>query len=220
MNDLRRPPPGPPAIIWALALIFVGFELAFQLSERQMLPWPNLRIETYIRLAFWDLYFEAVLDGREVPFEFWTSFLTYAFLHGGLMHLALNGAVFLGLGGMLANGMGAVRFLILFAVTSVAGALLFGLIAQAEGPLVGASGAIFGFFGALKSWEWRYIRATGAPANRFWGTIGGLVAINVVLAVAFPGEGSLAWEAHLGGFIAGFLIAPLLAPNAAGPSPI
>ena len=44
-------------------------------------------------------------------------------------------------------------------------------------------GAIFGFFGALKSWEGRYIRATGAPANRFWGTIGGLVAINVILAV-------------------------------------
>ena len=34
------------------------------------------------------------------------------------------------------------------------------------------------------------------------------------------GTGALAWEAHLGGFIAGFLVAPLLAPGAAGPSPI
>ena len=159
-------------------------------------------------------------DGREVPFEFWTSFLTYAFLHGGLMHLALNGAIILGLGGMLANGLGTARFLVLFAVTTIAGALVFALMTDSQGPLVGASGAIFGFFGALKRWEWRYIRETGAPANRFWGTIGGLVAINVLLAFAYPGDGALAWEAHLGGFVAGFLIAPLLAPHASGPSPI
>jgi len=203
-----------------MAIVFAGFEIVFTLSDAGVLPWPDLRWLVYVRLAFFDVYFERVRDGLAVPPEFWTSFLTHAFIHGGMLHLVLNGAIFLSLGGYLARGLGSVRFLALFAVTTVAGALTFALITDTQGPLVGASGALFGFIGALKRWEWRYIKMFGAPANRFWGTILGLTIMNVALALYYPGAGSLAWEAHLGGFVAGFLIAPVLAPRAAGPSPI
>ncbi len=212
--------PGPPALIWIMALVFAAFELAFQASDSGMLAVGDLRWEAYKKLAFFDIYFEAWRDGIPVPLEFWTSFLTHALLHGGLLHLAMNGAIFLGLGGMIANMIGAARFLILFAVTAIAGALVFALITDSQGPLVGASGAIFGFFGALKRWEWRWLLLTGASKRRFWGTIGGLAALNLMLALFYPGEGAVAWEAHLGGFVAGFLIAPLLAPGRAGPSPV
>lgn len=217
---VRRGPPGPPPVVWAMTALFAGFEIAFQLADEGILPWPDLRFEVYVRMAFWDIYFEEALAGRAVPPEFWSSFLTHGLLHGSMVHLLMNGVIFLSVGGMLANGLGAVRFVALFAVTAMTGALFFGVIADTQGPLVGASGAIFGFFGALKRWEWRYIRETGAPANRFWGTIGALILLNVVLFFFMPGEGSLAWEAHLGGFVAGFLVAPVLAPHARGPSPI
>ena len=218
MSD-PRPMPAPPPLVWAIASAFIAIELAFQAADAGVLPWADLRVQGYLSLAFLDFYFEAALAGREIPFEAWATPLTHAFLHGGMLHMVMNTVVLLALGGMLANILGPVRFLVLFATTAIAGGLVFGLLSDARGPLVGASGVIFGFIAALKSWEWRYIRTTNAPANRFWGTLAGLVAMNVVLYFFFPGEGALAWEAHLGGFIAGFLIAPWLAPLAL-PSPI
>ncbi|MEM9059866.1 MAG: rhomboid family intramembrane serine protease [Pseudomonadota bacterium] len=210
----------PPGVVWALTGVFIAFELAFALANAGVLPIADLRWQIYLKLAFFDLYFEGVRDGQAVPWWFWTSFLSYSVIHGGLLHLAMNGVFFVAVGGMVAKVIGATKFLILFAVTAVGGALVFGLLANSQGPMVGASGALFGLIGALKAWEWRYIRLTGASADRFWRTIIALAAMNLLLAVAFPGEGSLAWEAHLGGFLAGFLIAPVLAPRLAGPSPI
>lgn len=221
LRPRRAEPPSPPAIIWLVALVFVGFEGLFQVDEA--LWGMDLRWDVYRHLAFFDLYFEAALQGREVPFEFYSSFLTYGFLHGGMLHLVMNGVIFLSLGGLLANRLGAVRFMLLFLITSAAGALAWGLIYSGGHPavhLVGASGGIFGFFGALKRWEWRYIRATGASPRRFWGTIIALTLMNVLLFFFYPGGGGVAWEAHLGGFIAGWLIAPALAPRFAAPSPI
>ena len=210
----------PPSIVWAMLGIFCLFEAAFWAAGNGILPFSDLRWEVYKQLAFFDLYFEGMRDGVTVPLTLWSSFLTYAFLHGGLLHLAMNGVFFLSVGGLLSRALGATRFLILFAVTAISGALVFALITDFNGPLVGASGSLFGFIGALKAWEWRYIRATGASAQGFWRTIAALVAINVLLAYLMPGGGGLAWEAHLGGFIGGFLIAPILAPRFAGPSPI
>lgn len=210
----------PPPVVWGMLGIFVFFEALFWASDVGAIPFTDLRWEVYKQLAFFDLYFDRVQRGAPVPWTLWTSFLTHAFLHGGLLHLAMNGVFFLSVGGMLSRALGAGRFLILFVVTAVAGALMFGLIAETNAPMVGASGALFGFIGALKAWEWRYIRATGASAQSFWRTIAALIAINVLLAFVMMGGGGLAWQAHLGGFIGGFLIAPILAPRFAAPSPI
>lgn len=211
---------GVPPLLWAMAAVFCGFELVFALSAAGLLPGSDWRTAVYIHGAFFDLWFDELMDGGAVPPWFWSSWVTHAFLHGGALHLAMNTAVFLALGGFIARGIGTARFLILFFTTAIAGALVFGILATTNAPMVGASGALFGFIGALKCWEWRFIQRTGAPANRFWGTIIALILINVMLAFSMPGGGSLAWEAHLGGFLAGFAIAPLLAPWAAGPSPI
>ena len=206
---------GPP-VVWGLTLIFIFFEAMFQLSDAGVLQ-QDMRWQVYLRLAFFDVYFEGVRDGASVPFQFWTSFITHAFLHGGMLHLLMNTGIFLALGSLLAKGLGSLRFLVLFVVSAIGGALLFALISDPQGPLVGASGALFGFIGALKRWEWRWIASTGASSQRFWGTILGLAGINVVLYLTFQGA-EIAWEAHLGGFIAGWLMAPVLAPGRAAPS--
>ncbi len=207
---------GPP-VVWGLALTFIFFEALFQLSDAGVLQ-HDMRWQVYLRLAFFDLYFEGFLKGAAVPFQFWTSFVTHSLLHGGLLHLFMNTGIFLALGSLLATGLGTSRFLLLYFFSAIGGALLFALLSDATGPLVGASGVLFGFIGALKRWEWRWIAATGASTRRFWGTILGLAAINVLLALTFQGA-SIAWEAHLGGFVAGWLIAPVLAPGRAAPSP-
>lgn len=214
-----RAPPGPPPVVWILTLIFVAFEGAFQISEATGFL-PDLRWEIYKELAYFDFIFDPDFDGVDVPVSYYATLATHAMLHGGPLHLLMNGAVFLALGGMLANGLGVLRFYALFFGAAVGGALFFGFMSDAVGPLVGASGGIFGFFGALKRWELRWMNETGASKRRLFSTIIVLIVVNVMLAFAGPGEGSVAWEAHLGGFIFGWLLAPLVAPGRSGPSPI
>lgn len=213
-------PPAPPIYIWVLTAIFAGIEVLFQLTDARILPWPDLRWEGYLRMAFFDPLFEAWLAGEDVPMIAWTGLISHTFAHGGMIHMLFNVVAFLALGGMTANILGAPRFALLFITTALGGVLTFALITDFNGPMVGVSGVLFGLIGALKRWEWRYIQATGAPANRFWGTIIALIVINVLLFVSSPFGGGLAWEAHLGGFVAGFLVAGPLAPRLAGPSPI
>jgi len=207
---------GAPALVWAMAGAFVAVEAALSASDAGLLP-SGLRVAAYRQFAFFDLYFDAMLAGHAVPAQLWWSFVTHAFLHGGLLHLAMNTAVFLALGAHLVRAVGEAAMLALFFGTAVAGALFFGLLADTGTsfvPMVGASGALFGFLGAMKRWEWRYLAAHDLPKRRFWSTVLALTAVNVALSLGFVGGGGgVAWQAHLGGFLAGWLAAPLMTPR-------
>lgn len=125
-------------------------------------------------------------------------FLTAGFLHstGMLLHIGFNMYALWLLGPMLEQALGRARFLALFLVSSVAGTAVFTLLASDLASfttgVVGASGAVFGLFGALLP----VLRRLGRDARG----IVVLVAINGVLGFVVPG---IAWEAHLGGFLAG-----------------
>lgn len=206
---------GAPALVWAMAGAFVAIESALAASDAGLLP-GGLRLAAYRAFAFFDLYFEAMRAGRAAPAQLWWSFATHAFLHGGFLHLAMNTAVFLALGAHLARAVGELAMLAIFFGTAAAGALTFGLMADTGSqfvPMVGASGALFGFLGAMKRWEWRYLRQFDLPKRRFWGTVIALAGVNVVLSLGLGDGGGVAWQAHLGGFVAGWLAAPLLTPR-------
>lgn len=208
---------GAPPIVWTMAALFVGIEAVLAASDLGLAP-PGLRFEAYRRFAFFDLWFEAFRSGQNVPLGFYLSFFTHAFLHGGFLHLAMNTAVFLALGAHMCRAVGTGGMLAVFFASAAAGALAFGLIADtglAFVPMVGCSGALFGFLGAMKRWEWRHVSAHDLPKRRFWSTIGGIAFVNVLLSVSFgaTGGGGVAWEAHLGGFAAGWFGAGLLSPR-------
>ena len=74
----------------------------------------------------------------------WTMSLTYALLHGGPGHLAGNMATLLGLGRIVVDRAGQSRFLLLYLISTLGGALAFGLMTISPSPMVGASGALFG----------------------------------------------------------------------------
>ena len=206
---------GAPPIIWTMAAVFVLIELTLQASDAGFLP-PNMRFVAYRAFAFHDLMFEAARSGQQVPLRFYATFVTHAFLHGGMAHLLMNTVVFLALGAHMCRAVGETTTFVLFLGTAAVGALTFGLIADTGlvfVPMVGCSGALFGFLGAMKRWEWRYVRAHNLPTQRFWSTIGALVLINVILSLGAIGGASIAWEAHLGGFVAGWLAAGALTPR-------
>jgi rhomboid protease GluP len=205
--------------LWVMIAVMIGFEVMFAAAGAGLGPETLGRGQMYYRFAFSDVLFDYwrgierinLFAGPPSDTLRLHTFLTHAFLHGGWLHLAMNGAAFLGLGHALVQTVGIVRFLVIFAVTAVAGALAFGLIAEAHGPMVGASGAIFGMLAVITAWQERALRRAGQSRAPIWKRIGGLVAVNV--ALVFGLGGLLAWEAHLGGWVAGWLLALVFRPR-------
>lgn len=168
--------------------------------------------------------------------DVWT-FVTYAFLHADWLHLAVNTLWFLVFGSAVARRFGAPRSLLFFAVTAAAGAAThLAAMGTQFVPMIGASAAVSGFtaaalrfvfqmggpLGAMQatdSQSWR-VPALGLADMARNGPIMGLTAVWIAMNVLFgaislpiPGaEGQIAWQAHLGGFVAGLLLFRLFDP--------
>jgi membrane associated rhomboid family serine protease len=145
----------------------------------------------------------------------WWSLLTYAFLHGDWMHLALNCLWLLVFGTPVARWFGPRRFLILAALSAIGGALAM-VVTDPEStiPVIGASGAVSGLMAAAI--PVMYGRA-GRPLlpGELLRDRRALIFVVIWLGItlitgtqAFIGEEGvrIAWEAHLGGFITGFVV--------------
>lgn len=192
-----------PTALKLLVGVIVAIELMLQLSGTGMLGLEPQREAAFLYGAFWGPLFSgewpAFYSGQR-----YIMFVSHAFLHANLLHMAMNTVVILALGKRLSAMIGGRNILILFAVSAAGGGLGFGLLNSAPYPMIGASGAVFGFFGLWKYFEFLALRQLGRSVMPVVQFIGVLVVINVLLMVTLGG--GLAWEAHLGGFIAGGLM--------------
>ncbi|GGV80432.1 rhomboid family intramembrane serine protease [Streptomyces gelaticus] len=134
---------------------------------------------------------EGVAEGQ------WYRLVTSMFLHQEVWHIAFNMLGLWWLGGPLEAALGRVRYLALYMISGLAGsALTYWLSAPVQGSL-GASGAIFGLLGATAVLMRRL--------NYDMRPVFALLAVNLV--ITFNPWGGIAWQAHVGGLIAGTLIA-------------
>lgn len=135
--------------------------------------------------------------------EWWRIF-TPIFLHAGLTHILFNMWALWVLGPQIENGVGAGPYLGAFlASAGMGGAFLF-VLGDPAAVAVGASGAIFGLFGIWVSWAVR--RRNTLQGRMLLRQIGFLLLLNAALPLLFP---QIAWQAHLGGLVAGFVIGEL-----------
>jgi membrane associated rhomboid family serine protease len=127
----------------------------------------------------------------------WWRVLTATMLHAGITHLLFNGYALYILGPQLERGVGSVPFAALYVASGLAGGVAF-LFAAPDQVAVGASGAIFGLFGAwlAAAWANRHTPQGRAGLSQF----GLLLAINLALPLFVP---NIAWQAHLGGLVVG-----------------
>ena len=132
--------------------------------------------------------------------------LTAAFLHAGIFHLAMNMFALATLGPTLESALGRIRFLALYMLSALGGSTLSFLLSSPGQLGVGASGAIFGLFGAY----YVVVRKLGGETRQ----IVTLLVINLVITFAIP---IIDWRAHLGGLVTGALIAAALAYVPRGP---
>jgi membrane associated rhomboid family serine protease len=149
----------------------------------------------------------------------------HAFFHGGWMHLAFNLALLLQVGGLAEAQLrradrggtplgGAIRLVALFIVSAVGGGLAF--IWMAPGPdslVIGASGGISGLFAGYLWFAAAAARGSPGAMKSVAGQAGIFLALNVggAALAAISGLAPIAWQAHLGGFVAGAIAFPLLA---------
>jgi len=148
-----------------------------------------------------DIAFRAAQSTALVEQGQWWRLVTAMFLHQNTLHLAFNMYALWLFGPVLERRFGAPSFVALYIAGGVSGGMLFQLLEQ-NAVAVGASGAIFGLLGALlaASYRQRHTRAGAAAFTQ----LGLLLAINLALPLFWP---NIAWQAHVGGLVAGILIA-------------
>ncbi|QAY59719.1 rhomboid family intramembrane serine protease [Microbacterium protaetiae] len=152
-----------------------------------------------LRVAQWLAFNSVFLLPQSGVFEPW-RLLTVLLVHSGWLHLGLNMLALWMIGRILEPLVGRTRFVVMYLIAGLGGSVAVALLAPAT-SVVGASGAIFGLFGAL------------LVIGRHIGANVSSIAIIIAINFAFPFvvgllSGSMAsiqisWQAHLGGLIAG-----------------
>jgi membrane associated rhomboid family serine protease len=209
--------------------------MAFIHAARQLLLTPVQNDELLLLFAFDPIRYSAsVLPDGGLPggwgAQIWT-FVTYSFLHASWTHLGVNAIWFLAFGSPVARRFGPARFVVFFCVTAAAGALahLFAFGGK-DAPVIGASAAISGTMAAAVRFAFQRggplsFRRTGSEADyhvpaqslvqalrepsviAFLAVWFGLNFLFGLWATPLAGENEIvAWQAHIGGFIAGLVL--------------
>lgn len=137
----------------------------------------------------------AVADGQ------WYRIVTAGFLHAGLMHIAFNMIALWFIGEVLEPSIGTVRFLMIYFASLLAGSFGALLLSGDATNTVGASGAVFGIFGAL------FVIAQGRGLSGIASQIGIILGINLLLTFTING---ISIGGHIGGLIGGAICGALV----------
>lgn len=220
-----KPPPAfnVPAAVAAVVAVLVAIHVGLWLGGQDWEVW-SLYALSLIPLRFTEPGYPMIPGS-----QYW-SLATYMLLHGSWMHLVFNCIWLLIFGTPVARYLGSGKFLLLALVSGVFGGLCSLALHWGQGTIiVGASGAVMGLMAAamplmygerLPYGGWRPASLGELLANRR-----ALLFMAVVLAVtlfsggtgwtgnSFLADSSIAWEAHIGGFVAGLFTFYLLAPR-------
>jgi membrane associated rhomboid family serine protease len=166
-----------PVVTYALIAINVAMfvvQMAAPEFEKQFFLWPN-------GVAHYDQFYRLLTSG---------------FLHAGITHIAFNMIALYFTGPALELALGHARFLALYVLSLLGGSVLVYLLTPVGTPTLGASGAIFGLFGA-----------SFVLARKLQFDIRGivvLIVINLVITFVAPG---ISWQGHIGGLLTGAAVA-------------
>ena len=124
---------------------------------------------------------------------------TSAFLHGSIFHLGINMLSLYWLGRFIELVLRPLRMTILYFLSLIASGVCVVLFSPPDAATLGASGAIFGLFGALFAIGLKL----GDRGRDLVRSNIGILVLNLVFSFSFPG---ISWQAHVGGLIAGFIV--------------
>ncbi len=213
-----------PKVVLILIAILVGVHVVFLLAGEDWQVWSLYAFSFIPARISGGAPFPAIW-GSQV----W-SFVTYGLLHADMMHLFFNSLWLLVFGSVVARRLGPLKFLVLACVSTIMGAVATLLTHWGEVAIViGASGAVSGLMAAaiplmygagLRLGDtYRMDIATVRPlrpleilTNRrafiftlIWMAVTLFSGASGWTGASFIEEGRIAWEAHIGGFVAGLI---------------
>lgn len=152
--------------------------------------------DTEVLIEYGAKYNPAIIDGQ------WWRIISSMFLHIGLLHVLMNMLALHIVGNVVERIFGNVRFLMIYFISGIVG----GVTSFALSPQVaaGASGAIFGLFGALLFFGLKHKRIFFQTMGR---NVIAIIGFNIVFGLAVP---QIDNGAHIGGLIGGFLAAAIV----------
>lgn len=126
--------------------------------------------------------------------------VTSAFMHYGVAHLLFNMYALWVIGPALEKWLGGLRFTALYALSALGGSVLVYLLSPLNAATAGASGAVFGLFGAT------FVVGKRLNLDTRW--VIGLIAINLAFTFVIPllGGQQISWQGHIGGLVTGAAI--------------
>jgi membrane associated rhomboid family serine protease len=203
---------GVPLIVIVTAALLVALHAAYEFAELRE------QLAMTFDFALWPQRFWAPAGSNEVYPDHVSGLLTLlsnGLLHADWLHVLVNVFMLIVFGTPVARVLGlditgAGAWMLLFAVSIIAGSIAYLAIASANAPfLLGASGGTSGLLAAsfLASREGKFM----LWSTPFLGLTVGFVLINVVLVLLGPYMGMMiSWEAHAGGYIGGALMMAVL----------
>ena len=197
LDAYRDRPPLTLALMGAMAMSHLG-TMGWDLVHQKMVWWVLL-VGEHSNGAL--LAFGARSAAKVAQGELW-RLVTSGFVHGNLIHLAVNGLALVGLGRMGEAVFGPARFLWIFLLSVVGGALM----AQMTGSLLsfGASGGLFGVMGALISFGWaRKDRLPDNLVSTFGKQLAAWTLLNLVVGLLLP---FVSTPSHVGGLLTGLVL--------------
>jgi membrane associated rhomboid family serine protease len=178
-------------------------------GARQGKPTP---VVTYALIAINVLlfFFEAVTPGLDRKLVLFVPaiadgdyyrLVTSAFMHYGIAHLLFNMYALFVIGAPLENWLGRLRFTALYALSALGGSVLVYLLSPLNAATAGASGAVFGLFGAY------FVVSKRLNLNVGW--VVGLIVFNLAFTFVIPAMGGqqISWQGHIGGLVTGAVVA-------------
>jgi membrane associated rhomboid family serine protease len=151
----------------------------------------NVSVDLESRLTLWS---PAVANGDLY------RLVTSAFLHYGVTHLLFNMWALYVVGPPLERWLGQLRFGALYALSALGGSVLVYLLSPLNAATAGASGAVFGLFGAT------FVVSKRLNLDVRW--VAALIGINLIFTLVVPAisSQSISWQGHVGGLVTGALI--------------
>ena len=209
-------PPTPKTLWWLTGLMLMLEGLA-QLSDRGWFGVLDLRGLMISYGAFWDFLFPpGAVHQALFPGQSYSMLLTHAFLHAGTIHVLMNAVIFIALGKTLAVCFGLRLVMLTMLLGALSSGVAFGLLESTAAPMVGASGVVFAFIGLWLQASRSELKRLGRPGRSTASVMMSLIVIHVLLHVFMGGQ--IAWQAHLGGFVAGYFLIPWLIDRSHSPT--
>ena len=129
----------------------------------------------------------------------WWRIITGGFLHGGLIHIGVNMLSLWFLGRFIEYALGPWRMFVVYMFSLIASGLGVVFFSNPMVATVGASGAIFGLFGALFAIGFKL----GKPGMDLVRANVGILVLNLIITFTVP---QISWQAHVAGLLAGFAL--------------